>query len=208
MLNSFIKEMAAMAAEIDRLRGQVSDLEQALRLDATANVQAAFDVSETLAQLLILLADGKGHQKEHLHGALYYRRPDVDAPEQKICDTLICKLRKHLEPHGVEIRTVWGAGYQIVAGLDVVHAAIEHATADTDEAAVLRKREREKERQRRIRAERGCRDRQTILEQSFTRQRPWLAIGVCRRTWERRRAAGNLPTNDNAAATRRNTVAA
>lgn len=112
---------------VDDLEGQIESLESALNLDKAANVQAAFGISENLAHLLIMLSDGKPKNKEALHAGLYYRRPDVDAPETKIIDTLVCKLRKYIEPHHIEIGTVWGSGYQITSGLDAVMAAIESA---------------------------------------------------------------------------------
>lgn len=119
--------MRKMVDRIDDLEGQIESLESALNLDKTANVQAAFGISENLAHLLIMLSDGKPKNKEALHAALYYRRPDIDAPETKIIDTLVCKLRKYIEPHHIEIGTVWGSGYQITSGLDAVMSAIESA---------------------------------------------------------------------------------
>lgn len=110
---------------IGDLEGQVESLEAVLNLDKAANVQAAFGMSENLAHLLIMLSDGKPKNKEALHAGLYYRRPDIDMPEVKIVDTLLSKLRKYTDRHGIEIQTVWGAGYQIVRGADVVIAAIE-----------------------------------------------------------------------------------
>lgn len=114
-----------MVDRIGSLEGQVQSLESVLNLDKTANVQAAFGLSENLAQLLIMLSDGKPKNKSALHAALYYDRPDIDAPEVKIVDTLLCKLRKYTDQHGIEISTVWGAGYQITGGVDVVLTAIE-----------------------------------------------------------------------------------
>lgn len=112
---------------VGELEGQVESLESVLNLDKAANVQAVFGISEALAQILIMLSDGKPRNKEALHAALYYRRPDIDAPETKIIDTLISKLRKYIEPHGIQIGTVWGSGYRLTAGEDVVMAAIESA---------------------------------------------------------------------------------
>lgn len=110
---------------IGNLEGQIGSLESALNLDKVANVQAAFGISENLAHLLIMLSDGKPRNKEALHAGLYYKRPDIDAPETKIIDTLVCKLRKYIGPHKIEIATVWGSGYEITSGLDVVTSAIE-----------------------------------------------------------------------------------
>ncbi len=116
-----------LVSRIDDLEGQVASLQSVLNLDRTANVQAAFGISEALAQILIMLSDGKPKNKEVLHAALYFQRPDIDMPEVKIVDTLLSKLRKYTDKHGIEISTVWGSGYQIVGGIDVVLAAIERA---------------------------------------------------------------------------------
>ncbi|MER9912829.1 hypothetical protein NKJ71_19575 [Mesorhizobium sp. M0050] len=112
---------------IDQLDGQVESLVSVLNLDRTANVQAAFRLPEQLAQLLIMLSDGKPRNKESLHAALYFRRPDRDMPEVKIIDTLLSKLRKSIAPYGIEIGTVWGGACRLTAGEDVVMAAIESA---------------------------------------------------------------------------------
>lgn len=118
-----------MADRVYSLEGQVESLESALNLDKTANVQAAFGISENLAHLLIMLSDGRPRNKESLHAGLYYQRPDIDMPETKIIDTLACKLRKYIEPHNIEISTVWGSGYQLTKGLEIVQAAIEQGRA-------------------------------------------------------------------------------
>lgn len=208
-INPLLILLEDLAARNDELEGRVHDLTLALGLDKTANVQAAFNIAETLAQVLILLSDGKPRSKEQLHGALYFRRPDVDAPEIKILDTLACKLRKCIRPFGVEIETIWSGGYRISAGLHVVMSAMQHSDPYGGiEGARRRRQERERERQRLIRAERGCKDRKSYEEQSLSRQRPWEALGVSRDTWERRRAAGRLATNDNALAAAANRVTA
>lgn len=206
-INPLLLLLEDFARQNAELEGQVHDLALALGLDKTANVQAAFNIAETLAQVLILLSDGKPRSKEQLHGALYFRRPDVDAPEIKILDTLACKLRKCVRPYGIEIETIWSGGYRISAGLHVVQAAMEQASvADhlAREAARQRKRERERTWRRAVRAAQGGRDRQTYLQQSLSRLQPWRELGVSRRTWERRRVAGlTNAANDDAPATRR-----
>lgn len=199
-LNPLLILLEEQIARIDELEGQVSDLEQALHLDATANVQAAFNIAETLAQVLILLSDGKPRSKEQIHGALYFRRPDTDVPEIKITDTLLCKLRKHIAPHGVQISTVWGSGYQIVAGLDVVRAAVAHGSLEDQrrrDASRQRKRARERMWRMAVRIAQGKRDWQTYLQQSLSRQRPWESVGVSRATWYRRRETNGKPAADN-----------
>lgn len=50
--------------------------------------------------------------REAAMAALYSDRPD-DAPDQKIVDVFICKLRKKTRPYGVAIDTVWGQGWRL-----------------------------------------------------------------------------------------------
>lgn len=192
-INPLLILLEDQAVRIDALEGRVHDLEQALQIDGAANVQSAFGVTEILAQLLIMLADGKPRNKERLHAGLYYLRSEHEEPEVKIMDTHVCKLRKHLEPFGVEITTVWGTGYRITAGLEVVRAAIEHAAPYGEaEAARLRRLERDRLRQRLIRTAQGRVDR----AHSITSQKPWEAAGVSRATWYRRRETILSQAND------------
>jgi DNA-binding response OmpR family regulator len=43
---------------------------------------------------------------------LYADRPD-DEPDSTILNVMICTMRKKLSPHGVEIRTIRGVGYEL-----------------------------------------------------------------------------------------------
>ncbi|MEO0449078.1 MAG: helix-turn-helix domain-containing protein [Pseudomonadota bacterium] len=36
-----------------------------------------------------------------------------DGVKIKIVDVIICKIRKKLKPYGIEIKTIWGCGYQM-----------------------------------------------------------------------------------------------
>ena len=123
------KELVSLLAKAikrnDELEGQVRDLEFALQFDQTVSVQAAFGLTEALAQILVMLADGKPKNKERLHAALYYKRPNGDAPDIKVMDKLVSVLRKQVEPFGINIGTLHGTGYHLVGGLDVVRAVLE-----------------------------------------------------------------------------------
>ncbi|MFI5411315.1 hypothetical protein [Kaistia sp. UC242_56] len=55
--------------------------------------------------------------------------------------------------------------------------------------ARARKQQRDRQRQAAKRAEAQVLDRESYERQSLSRTKPWEAEGVCRRTWERRRAA-------------------
>lgn len=78
---------------------------------ATARYQVQFALTQKEAALLAILADGRLYTKEYILGALYLH--DEDAPELKIVDVFICKIRKKLAPYGVAIETLWGSGYRV-----------------------------------------------------------------------------------------------
>ena len=49
--------------------------------------------------------------KDAIMAALYW---DKDEPgEEKIIDVLVCKIRKKLNPYGIDIKTHWGRGYYL-----------------------------------------------------------------------------------------------
>lgn len=66
------------------------------------------------------------------------------------------------------------------------------------------KRKKDRARVKQRRQERGAK----LREQSFSRTRPWEALGICRRTWERRRKSGaSLPTAPSVAGHKTSTLA-
>lgn len=50
--------------------------------------------------------------KEQLLNDLYGLQ--IEEPEIKIIDVLVCKVRKKLQPLGVEVQTVWASGYRLL----------------------------------------------------------------------------------------------
>ena len=75
----------------------------------------------TEAQIFLVLQRSPGRQagKEAIHNRLYSARPE-DAPELKIVDVLVCKLRKKLEGTSWSIETIWGVGYKLVGTENVL----------------------------------------------------------------------------------------
>ena len=59
-----------------------------------------------------VLMNNLSPRKETFTTALFSDRID-DPPEIKIIDVCICKVRKTLQPFGIEIKTCWGAGYEL-----------------------------------------------------------------------------------------------
>ena len=56
------------------------------------------------------------------------------------------------------------------------------------------RRVKKKTREAARRLERGCIPRQAYEAKSLSQRKPWVAEGICRRTWERRRVASPCPT--------------
>lgn len=82
---------------------------------------STFGFTTTEAQIFLILQRSPGMQvgKEAIHNRLYSARPD-DAPEIKIVDVLVCKLRKKLEGTSWSIETIWGVGYKLVGTENVL----------------------------------------------------------------------------------------
>ncbi|MFC3074945.1 helix-turn-helix domain-containing protein [Shinella pollutisoli] len=101
----------AQQREIAMLRERVRQLEHALSPSVVA-IDMAWQLTSSEARVFACLATRAKATKEMILQALYSDRPD-DAPEPKIVDVFVCKLRKKLKPFGIEITTVWGQGYSL-----------------------------------------------------------------------------------------------
>lgn len=73
-----------------------------------------FDLTPLEAQIMLILqASPEGRaSKSAIHNRLYLH--EQDAPELKIVDVFICKLRNKIKGRGWQINTLWGIGYQII----------------------------------------------------------------------------------------------
>ena len=61
--------------------------------------------------LLVALSDGRLHSKSSLMDVLYDH--EADAPDDKIIDVFVCKLRRALKGR-ITIKTEWGRGYRML----------------------------------------------------------------------------------------------
>lgn len=102
--------VAALEAENDVLRGRVAELEEALGMRMEVPVE--FGLSPSEARLFGFLLKVERANKARLMSALYFQRIDAE-PEIKIIDVYVCKLRKKLQPYGIEVSTLWGQGYYL-----------------------------------------------------------------------------------------------
>lgn len=101
-----------LIAHVYNLEARLEEAGAVVKEQPVANLRATFGLTKYEAILLCTLADGKTHNKESLLSALYFERAD-DAPEIKIVDVFVCKIRKKLVGYPVRIDTVWGTGYRI-----------------------------------------------------------------------------------------------
>ena len=84
---------------------------------------------------------------------------------------------------GRELGLTWAMRCEL--GIKTITAAGMTAKESRD-AAKQRKNEKDRTRQERKRRAAGVQDRESYLANTLTRQEPWLAFGISRRTWERR----------------------
>lgn len=97
--------------EIALLRERIRQLEEALvPTDIVAPLEWCLTGAE--ARLFAFLTTREMATKQAIMNALYSGRAG-DEPEIKIVDVFVCKLRKKIEPFGVDIQTVWGQGYRL-----------------------------------------------------------------------------------------------
>lgn len=107
--------------EIADLRGQIEDLKaekrdllaQLVPSELRDNFPSKWALTPTeSAMLAFLVARAPATRtKEQILSAIY---PNIDdAPELKIIDVFVCKLRKKIDRFGLKIETVWGYGYRI-----------------------------------------------------------------------------------------------
>lgn len=77
-----------------------------------------FKASPMEAAMLACMLRRNEVTKEQLHNTIEQNRPGDGAKEPtdpKIVDVMICKLRKKLRLHDLEIKTMWGMGYLMSA---------------------------------------------------------------------------------------------
>lgn len=94
----------------DGLVFRVQQLEEELGVSNSCHLP--FDLTRSEAMVFGVLMKNRAVRKSGFMLALYGDRL-ADPPDIKVVDIMVCKTRKKLAPHGIEIRTVWGVGYEI-----------------------------------------------------------------------------------------------
>ena len=111
-MGSEMSELFALRREVEALRDALEAMRGALASDAGVKIIELAKLTYSERMLLGLLMRRNRATKDQMMTMLYADRPDEE-PDSKILDVMICKMRKKLRPHGVEIRTIHGAGYEL-----------------------------------------------------------------------------------------------
>jgi two-component system cell cycle response regulator CtrA len=101
----------------DRLQDRVEQLEEVLGLSrsSVSRMRETFGIRPLQARTLGLLLSRDFVTRDGLYTALYGAMPESKWPDDNVLDGHLCRLRRHLRPHGVVIRTQWGEGWHITA---------------------------------------------------------------------------------------------
>jgi hypothetical protein len=92
------------------LEARLEEVGAVTKAQPLLNLSHMFGLTQIEARLLAALSDGRVHSKESLHSAMYFERGD-HAPEIKIIDVFVCKIRRKLAGYPIKVETVWGAGH-------------------------------------------------------------------------------------------------
>ena len=101
-----------LEAENDELRERIIQLERALTAGYDRLPVGGLTPTEA-AVLAAIAASEAGATKVRIFEAVYAMRHDGEAPEMKIVDVYVCKIRRKLRAYDIEIDTVWGWGYRM-----------------------------------------------------------------------------------------------
>lgn len=81
------------------------------------HTQEILPFSNAEAAILSVMAHAKGRviTKDKIYDTLYWMRGESDAPESKIVDVYICKIRKRIRALSLPltVHTLWGRGYSL-----------------------------------------------------------------------------------------------
>lgn len=133
------EQVAALLEERETLLEQVRQLEEALT--PTAVLPRAWRLTKTEERLLRALRAVGPNVLHHERAMIALYSMWDDAPEQKILDVLVCKIRRKLMEAQAQIRieTIWGRGWRLTpescAQFDAAVSADEAAWGRFDPAA-------------------------------------------------------------------------
>jgi DNA-binding response OmpR family regulator len=111
-MGSEMAELIVLRRDVEALRDALEAMRGALAADAGLKIIEVAKLTFSERLLLGLLMRRQRATKEQMMTVLYADRPDEE-PGSTILNVMICKMRKKLSPHDVEIRTIYGVGYEL-----------------------------------------------------------------------------------------------
>lgn len=105
------QQVADLRAENDELREIIAQLREALAPPVV--YPAEWQLTPQESTVLAAMACRPVATRLGLMLALFGDRDADDMPEPKNIDVYICKMRKKLRPHGIEIENVFGVGFRL-----------------------------------------------------------------------------------------------
>jgi two-component system cell cycle response regulator CtrA len=117
---------------------EIDELEERLYYQPPELRWSEYKLTPAESMLFDVLMNNRGKviPKEHLYSRLYQLRGASDAPEMKIVDVMICKIRKKLfhyeqsDRPALSIGTVWARGYFVPREGESQHDAVNYKTDD------------------------------------------------------------------------------
>ena len=106
------RRIADLTAENRDLRDRIAGIEAALTDELDAWRIAGLTPMETTLLALLLKRDSAS--RSQIMAVCYGADPDA-APEDKIVDVMVSKIRRKLRPLGVTIENIHGVGYRLSA---------------------------------------------------------------------------------------------
>lgn len=129
--------------ELVNLRADLADARYKLRMmTATADsaawsLQVSFGLTKNEAEIFAAFVKHGRRNKPQLYHVCYGQKLDDDMPEPKIIDVFVCKLRKKLDKHGIEIKTMWSAGYELTPDMQQKTKVLAGLTEHTESPSIV-----------------------------------------------------------------------
>ena len=103
-------ETVALQQENIRLRARVKELEDRLGIDVA--IPHEWKLTKTERAIFVMLVRREIVQKTAIFDELYAERSD-GGPETDVINVFVSKLRRKVQPHGVEILSSYGVGFYL-----------------------------------------------------------------------------------------------
>ncbi|HTV69309.1 MAG TPA: winged helix-turn-helix domain-containing protein [Rhizobiaceae bacterium] len=99
------RENVDLKHRLDTLLATLEEREKPLPCKMTASEEIIARAFRARSPLVV--------KRETIYASLYAFRPDCDAPDMRIIDVYVCRLRKKLSLHGIRLDTAWGMGWRM-----------------------------------------------------------------------------------------------